>query len=173
MENEVLKAIRERRSIRRFADRPVSEEQLKAVLEAGTWAPTAFGKQDPWIVAVRNTEEKARLAAMNAAVAGTESDPYYGAPVIILVFASADSHNRDRDGSLVLGTMMLAAHSLGMGSCWINREDIMFDSEAGKQLMRSYGLPDGLAGVGAIALGYPAETKTGKPRKENYFRVIP
>lgn len=121
MDNEVLKAIRERRSLRRFKGEQVGDDTLKAVLEAGTWAPTAFGKQDPWIVAVQNEALRARLMAMNARVMGTESDPYYGAPTVVLVFASADSPNKDRDGSLVLGSMMVAAHSVGLASCWINR----------------------------------------------------
>ena len=114
MDNEVLKAIRERRSLRRFKGEQVGDDALKAVLEAGTWAPTAFGKQDPWIVAVQNEALRARLTAMNARVMGTESDPYYGAPTVVLVFASADSPNKDRDGSLVLGSMMVAAHSVGL-----------------------------------------------------------
>ena len=87
MDNEVLKAIRERRSLRRFKGEQVGDDALKAVLEAGTWAPTAFGKQDPWIVAVQNEALRARLTAMNARVMGTESDPYYGAPTVVLVFA--------------------------------------------------------------------------------------
>ena len=136
MDNEVLKAIRERRSLRRFKGEQVGDDALKAVLEAGTWAPTAFGKQDPWIVAVQNEALRARLTAMNARVMGTESDPYYGAPTVVLVFASADSPNKDRDGSLVLGSMMVAAHSVGLASCWINREDAMFATEEGKALMR-------------------------------------
>lgn len=173
MENEVLKAIRERRSLRRFKSEQIEDEALKAVLEAGTWAPTAFGKQDPWIVAVQNEDLRAQLTAMNARVMVADSDPYYGAPTVVLVFASEESPNRERDGSLVLGTMMVAAHSLGLASCWINREDAMFATEEGKELMRKFQLPDGLVGVGALALGYPgAEPKPAKPRKEDYYRIV-
>lgn len=173
MDNEVLEAIRERRSVRRYKAQQVDDAQLKAVLEAGTWAPTAFGKQDPWIVAVQDKALREQLTAMNAKVMGVESDPYYGAPTLVLVFASADSTNKDRDGALVLGSMMLAAHSVGLASCWINREDIMFASDEGKELMRQLGLPDGLVGVGALALGYAdAEPKAGKPRKQDYYRII-
>ena len=173
MDNEVLEAIRERRSVRRYKAQQVDDAQLKAVLEAGTWAPTAFGKQDPWIVAVQDKAIRERLTAMNAKVMGVESDPYYGAPTLVLVFASADSVNKDRDGALVLGSMMLAAHSVGLASCWINREDIMFASDEGKELMRQLGLPDGLVGVGALSLGYSdAEPKAGKPRKQDYYRII-
>lgn len=173
MDNEVLEAIRERRSVRRYKAQQVDDAQLKAVLEAGTWAPTAFGKQDPWIVAVQDKAIRERLTAMNAKVMGVESDPYYGAPTLVLVFASADSVNKDRDGALVLGSMMLAAHSVGLASCWINREDIMFASDEGKELMHQLGLPEGLVGVGALSLGYAyAEPKAGKPRKQDYYRIV-
>ena len=152
MNNEVLKAIRERRSIRRYKPEQVTDEELKTVLEAGTWAATGHGTQDPWIVAVQNKELMDRLVKMNAEIMGVESNPYYDAPTIVLVFASADNYNRERDGSLVLGNMMLAAHSIGLASCWINREDAMFASAEGKAIMAELGLPDGLVGIGALSL---------------------
>ena len=173
MENEVLKAIRERRSIRRFKPEQVTDEELKTVLEAGTWAPTGHGSQDPWIVAVQNEALRKRLTQLNAQMMGVSSDPYYGAPTLVLVFASKDNENNYRDGSLVLGNMMLAAHSIGLASCWINREDKMFETAEGKQIMKKLNLPDGLMGVGALSLGYAAsQPKTVKPRKEEYYRIV-
>ena len=174
MDNAVLKALRERRSIRRYKPEQITDEELQAVLEAGTWAPTGMGRQDPWIVAVQRPELVARLDAMNAAVWGREH-PFYGAPTIVLVFGSdpAAWANSTADGSLVLGNMMLAAHAVGLGSCWINREREMFATPEGKALMRELGLPDGLVGIGALALGYPASfPPTVKPRKPDYYRVI-
>lgn len=156
MDNEVLKAIRERRSIRRFKPEQVTDEELKTILEAGTWAPTGHGSQDPWIVAVQNEALRKRLTQLNAQMMGVSSDPYYGAPTLVLVFASKDNENNYRDGSLVLGNMMLAAHSIGLASCWINREDKMFETAEGKQIMKELNLPDGLMGVGALSLGYAA-----------------
>ena len=104
---------------------------------------------------------------------GVSSDPYYGAPTIVLVFAPQEWSNNVKDGSLVLGNMMLAAHSLGLGSCWINREEKMFESLEGQQLMLDWGLPEGLIGIGALALGYPSSyPKTIKPRKADYYRII-
>lgn len=173
MNNEVLKAIRERRSIRRYKPEQVTDEELKTVLEAGTWAATGHGTQDPWIVAVQNKELMSRLVKMNAEIMGVESNPYYDAPTIVLVFASADNYNRERDGSLVLGNMMLAAHSIGLASCWINREDAMFSSAEGKAIMAELGLPDGLVGIGALSLGYASlHPKTVKPRKEGYYKIL-
>ncbi|MDY6270134.1 MAG: nitroreductase [Prevotella sp.] len=173
MENEVLKAIRERRSIRRFKPEQVTDEELKTILEAGTWAPTGHGSQDPWIVAVQNEALRKRLTQLNAQMMGVSSDPYYGAPTLVLVFASKDNENNYRDGSLVLGNMMLAAHSIGLASCWINREDKMFETAEGKQIMKELNLPDGLMGVGALSLGYAAsQPHTVKPRKEEYYRIV-
>ena len=157
MDNEVLKAIRERRSIRRFLPKQISDEQLQAVLEAGTWAATGKGLQDPWIVAVQNKEQINELVKMNAEVMGVDSNPYYDAPTLVLVFASADWHNAERDGSLVLGNMMLAAHSIGLGSCWINREDAMFATERGKELMKQWELPDGLSRYRCPIVGIPCQ----------------
>ena len=135
MENEVLKASKERRSIRRYSC--------------------------------------AHLRKMNAEAMGVESDPYYGAPTIVIVLAREDDPNNIKDGSLILGNMMLAAHSIGLSSCWINREDVMFASEQGKQLMKDWNLPEGLIGVGALSLGYAsAHPHTVKPRKEDYYRII-
>ncbi|MBQ7422672.1 MAG: nitroreductase family protein [Prevotella sp.] len=173
MENEVLKAIRERRSIRRYKAEQITDNELKTVLEAGTWAATGHGTQDPWIVAVQKEDVLIQLRAMNAKEMGITGDPYYGAPTIVLVFASAGNYNKERDGSLVLGNMMLAAHSIGLASCWINREDAMFQTNEGKRLMSSFGLPEGLVGIGALALGYAsAHPHTVKSRKENYYRII-
>ena len=85
--NEVLKAIKERRSIRRFKAEQVKDEELNTVLEAGTWAPTGHGSQDPWIVAVQNPGQRATLSKANAEIMGTTSDPFYGAPTQVYVFA--------------------------------------------------------------------------------------
>ena len=173
MDNEVLKAIRERRSIRRFKPEQITDEELTAVLEAGTWAATGHGTQAPFIVAVQNPAQRDLLASLNAEIFGIDSDPYYGAPKLVLVFAPKDNDNNYRDGSLVLGNMMLAAHSIGLASCWINRVDRMSEREQCQQLMREWGLPEGLIGIGSLALGYASShPRTVKPRKDGYYRVI-
>lgn len=175
MDNEILKALRERRSVRQFKSEQISDEELQAVLEAGAYAPTAMGQQDPWIVAVQNPEIVAQLVKMNAKFLGMDGNPYYGAPTIVLVFGSRPDKwaNAVYDGSLVLGNMMNAAHAIGLGSCWIHREREMFDTDEGKALMRQFGLPDGLMGIGSIALGYAAaKPLPPKPRKEGYYRTI-
>jgi len=174
MDNEILKALRERRSIRRYKPEQIKDEELQAVLEAGTWAPTAKGMQDPWIVAVQRPDLVQRIDRLNGEVWG-HPQPFYGAPTIILVFGSDPAvwPNSVPDGSLVLGNMMLAAHAIGLGSCWINREREMFALPEGKELMREMGVPEDLMGIGALALGYPASyPHSVKERKANYFRII-
>lgn len=175
LDNAVLQAIKTRRSIRKYRPEQIKDEELQAVLEAGTFAPTGHNSQDPFIVAVQNPELISRLSAMNAEILGTESDPYYGAPVIVLVFAPLPETNPNsvKDGSLVLGNMMLAAHSVGLASCWINREQEMFSTEDGKMLMKEIGVPEGYMGIGALSLGYPAiPNPKALPRKENWYRII-
>ena len=173
MEKKFLEIIRTRRSYRSYKPEQITDEQLNAVLEAGTYAPTSRGLQSPFIVAIQNEELKARLAKMNAEIMGVTTNPYYDAPTYVLVFVPADAPNGIQDASLVMENMMLAAHAQGLGSCWIHREREMFATEEGKVLMQQWGLPEGLVGIGALALGYPdAEPSPAKPRKEGYTRVI-
>ena len=173
LENEVLKAIHERRSIRRFKPEQITDEELQTVLEAGTWAPTGHGTQAPYIVAVQNKEQVEKLSKINAEIMGVTSDTYYGAPTLVLVFAPKDNINNYRDGSLVLGTMMLAAHSIDLASCWINRVDNMSEREDVQAMMKEWGLPEDLIGIGSLALGYASShPKTVKARKDDYYRII-
>lgn len=173
MNNEVLECIRTRRSIRRYKNEQITDEDLNTVLEAGTWAPTSKGQQQPFIVAVQKPELIDKLVKMNAEIMGVTSNPYYDAPTIILVFAPIDYGKGLQDGSCILENMMLAAHSIGLGSCWINREIEMFETEEGKELMKEMNLPEGLMGIGALSVGYPASFPlTVKARKEDYCRII-
>ena len=168
MSNEVLKVIKERRSVRSYMSTPVDPQLLDQVLEAGTWAASAMNRQPARIVCVTNEEDRRQLSRMNAAVMGSDKDPYYGAPCIIIVLVDSASATGREDG--FLGNMMLAAHSLGLGSCWINREREMFATDEGKALLKKWGIEDDLTGVGALALGYPAVPQAeGKPRKSDYI----
>lgn len=173
IKNDTLEVICTRRSVRQYKAAPVEAEKLEAVLRAGTYAPTSRGQQSPFIVAVENEDMKKCLAQMNAKILGASFNPYYDAPVYVLVFAPADANNPVQDGSCVLENMMLAAHALGLATCWIHREKEMFATEEGKALMKEMGLPEGLMGIGALSLGYAdGPLPEAKPRKEHYYRVI-
>ena len=137
--NEVLKVLKERRSCRSYRPEQITDEELNAVLEAGTYAPTARGQQSPIIVAVQNPAVVEQLRKMNAAVLGTpEADPFYGAPTVLVVLAARDNTNRVYDGSCVMSNLMNAAKAVGLASCWVHRAKEVFDSEEGKALLRRF-----------------------------------
>lgn len=170
MSNEVLNTIKARRSVRAYKPDAVPTELLDAVLEAGTYAPTGGGRQSPTIIAVTSEKYRKLLAELNAEVMGKNTDPYYGAPVIILALAEGTASTFVEDGSCVLENMMLAAASLGLGSVWVHREREIFDSKIGKSLLCEWGLSETLRGVGSIALGYPAGAiGEAAKRKKNYI----
>lgn len=170
MTNETLDTIRSRRSCRSYLPTQITEEELSAVLEAGTYAASAMGRQSARILVVQDPADRALLTRMNAAVMGTDSDPMYGAPTILVVLADANARNAVQDGSLVMGNLMLAAASLGLGSCWINRAREMFDTPEGKALLRRWGVEGDWIGVGNCILGYPAaDPKPAAPRKPYYI----
>ena len=168
--NEVLRAMLNRRSVRSYKKDPIPREVLDQILEAGTYAATGMNRQSPIIVAVTNAELRDRLSAMNAKVMGREgSDPFYGAPVVLVVLADASVGTHVYDGSLVMGNLMLAAHTMGVGSCWIHRAREMFDTEEGKDILRSLGIDGNYVGIANCILGYPeGEIPEARPRKENY-----
>ena len=165
-----MKTIRLRKSIRAYKADAVPQELLHAICEAGTYAPTGGGRQSPTIIAVTSEKYRKELTKLNAEVIGKAIDPYYGAPVIILVLAEGAASTFTEDGSCVLENMMLAAASLGLGSVWVHREREIFDSPDGKKLLNEWGLPETLRGVGSIALGYPAvPAADAAKRKDNYI----
>ncbi len=159
-----------RRSVRKYSDRPVEDEKLDKVLTAGLYAPTGMNNQLPVLVAVRDKATRDKLSRMNAAVMGASGDPFYGAPCVIVVLSDPERMTWVEDGSLVLGNLMNAAHSLGLGSCWIHRAKECFDTPEGKALLRAWGVPESYRGVGNCILGYAAEEPEAKPRKSG--RII-
>ena len=172
--NETLKVLETRRSCRNFdKEKMISEEDIQAIVKAGTYAATGMGKQSPIIIAVTNKEVRDQLSAENAKIMGADMDPFYGAPVILVVLANKDVPTYKYDGSLVMGNLMNAAHSLGLGSCWIHRAKEIFDSEEGKALLKEWGIEGNYEGIGHVALGYAkGETREAMPRKEDYAVLI-
>ena len=169
---EMLDYIKSRRSIRKYSDKPLKEEDIKKICEAGSWAASAKGLQSPLIVAITNKELITKLSKMNAAIMDASFDPFFGAPCVIIVFADTNIGTYIYDGSLVMGNMMLEAHSLGLGSCWIHRAKQMFESEEGKELLKEFNIPEYYEGIANLIVGYPLEERIGKERKDNYFRYI-
>ena len=154
--NEVIEQIKSRRSIRKYSSRPVPQEILDQIIDAGRYAANGMGKQNTLILQVTNPKLRDEIARTNAAIGGwsEDFDPFYGAPVMLIVLAKKDWANRVYDGSLVMGNLMLAAHSLGIGSCWIHRAKEEFESDWGKALLKSLGIEEEYEGIGHCALGY-------------------
>ena len=168
--NEVIKALKERRSVRKFkADMP-KKEDLNQIIEAGLWAASGRGQQSPIIIAVTNKELRDRLSAANCKIGGWDEDfdPFYNAPVVLIVLADKSRPTYLYDGSLVMGELMLAAHSYGLGSCWIHRAKEEFETKEGKELLKSLGISGDYEGIGHCILGYPdGDIKDAAPRNPN------
>ena len=171
--SDVLETIKSRRSIRKYKSDMVPQDKLEKIIEAGTYAATGMGKQSPIIVAVTNKELRDKLSAMNAKIMGTNTDPFYGAPVVLIVLADKSRPTYLYDGSLVMGNLMLEAEAQGVGSCWIHRAKEEFESEEGKEILKSLGIEGDYEGIGHCVLGYAAaELPAAKPRKENYVYYV-
>lgn len=166
---ETLMDLKTRRSCRSYLPEQIKDEELNAVLEAGMYAPTGMGMQSPIMIVVQKPEVIKKLSEMNAAVMGITSDPFYGAPTVVIVLADRERPTYLEDGSLVLGNLMNAAHAVGLGSCWIHRAKEVFASEEGKALLKEWGVEGDYVGVGHCILGYAKEEAPAKPRKEDYI----
>ena len=168
--NEALQNLMTRRSIRSYQPKQVEKELLEQVLQAGIYAPTGGGRQTPVIVAVQDEKTVQQLSRMNAAIMGAKSDPFYGAPTVLVVLAERSRGTYLLDGASVITTLLNAAHAVGLGSCWIHRAKEEFESEEGKALLKQWGIEGDFEGVGHVILGYPAgDAPEPAPRKANYI----
>lgn len=171
--SETLETIKSRRSIRKYKEDSIPEDILNKIIEAGTYAPSGMGKQSAIILAVTNKEVRDKLSKINASIMGSTNDPFYGAPVILVVLADKSVRTHVYDGSLVMENLMLAAHDLGVGSCWIHRAKETFETEEGKELLQSLGIEGEYEGIGNCILGYPdGELPVAKQRKDNFVYYV-
>ena len=169
----VLRALKTRRSFRKYKSTPVPQELIDQVIEAGTYAASGKGYQ-PWkVIVVTNEKVKARIRYINAQImgAGEDADPFYGAPTLLIVLADPQIPTYLYDGALVMGNLLNAAQAVGVGSCYIFRAKEVFDSPEGKKLLKQWGLPERMVGVGNCILGYAAEDgiRPPLPRKQGYI----
>ncbi|MGN0880303.1 MAG: nitroreductase [Oligosphaeraceae bacterium] len=172
--NEALERLLDRRSVKAYRPDPVPQELLDEILAAGMNAPTGMNRQSPIILAVTDRKVRDELSRRNAAAMGMSGvDPFYGAPAVLVVLARKDVVTHVYDGSLVLGQMLVAAHSLGLGACWIHRAKEVFESSWGRELLRSLGVEGEYEGIGHCIVGYPdGPLPAARPRKENYVYYI-
>lgn len=167
--NEIIQNMITRRSIKKYKPDRVPREMLDQILKAGTYAACGMGRQSPIIIAVTDKTVRDELSALNAKIMGASGDPFYGAPAVLIVLADKSIPTHVYDGSLVMGNLMNAAHALGLGSCWIHRAKETFELPEGKALLNKLGITGDYEGIGNCIVGYPAEKKEAKPRKENYI----
>ncbi len=175
--NQTIKDLKERRSIRKFKDEQISDEDLKVILETGTYAPTGRSAQSPKIVVIQNPETIKEFSAWNRSFfpidVPEDMDPFYGAKTLLIVLANSEFPTYVEDGSSVLAVLVNAAHAVGVGSCWIHRARDEFASEKGKALLKKWGIPETYEGIGHVVLGYPdMEAPEPLPRKEDYIHFV-
>ena len=173
--NDIIKAMEERRSIRKFKPDMIPDEILNQIIEAGLYAPSGRGRQAPIVIAVTNKELRDKLSTVNGKIFGWKEgmDPFFGAPVILIVLSDKTADTYVYDGALTMGNMMNAAHSLGIGSCWIHRAREEFEMPEYKELLKSLGITGDYEGIGHCILGYPdGPAPKAVARKENRVYYI-
>jgi len=174
--SKVTENIKTRRSIRKFKSDMIPENILNQIIEAGTYAANGRNLQSPIIIAVTNKEMRDRISEKNCEIGGWQKgfDPFYNAPVILIVLADKSCRTGIYDGSLVMGNLMLAAHDAGIGSCWIHRAKEEFESDFGKEILKSLGIEGDYEGIGHCALGYAdmEENPPAPERKKNWVYYI-
>ena len=175
--NQTIEDLKSRRSIRKFKDEQISDEDLKTILEAGTYAPTGRGAQSPKIVVIQNPDTIKEFSAWNRSFfpvdVPEDMDPLYGAKTLLIVLANSEFPTYVEDGSSVLCVLVNAAHAVGVGSCWIHRARDEFASPKGKELLKEWRIPDTYEGIGHVVLGYPdMEAPEPLPRKEDYIHFV-
>lgn len=167
--NTTMEDLMTRRSVRKYTDQMPPKEIIEEICKAGTFAPTGKNSQSPIIIAVTNKEMRDRMSKLNAQVMGVDNDPFYGAPVVLVVLADSTHFTYLEDGSLVMGNLLNAAHAKGLGSCWIHRAKEVFASEEGKQILKELGIEGNYVGIGNCILGYvDGDYPEAKPRKDNW-----
>ena len=173
--NELIESMVSRRSVRNYKSDMLPKEIINEIIKGGTYAPTGRGMQSPIIIAVTNKEVRDKLSKINAKILGKSEDfdPFYNAPVVLIVLADKSKPTYIYDGSLVMGNLMLSAHSLGIGSCWIHRAKETFETQEGKEILKSLGIQGDYEGIGNCVIGYSNEPfREAPPRKENYVYYI-
>ena len=168
--NETINTIISRRSIKAYTDQMVSDHLLNEITSAATYSASGMNKQAAMMVVVKDKALRDKLSKLNASILGTDKDPFYNAPIVIVVLADSNVRTYVEDGSLVMGNLMNASFSVGVSSCWIHRAKEMFETEEGKQLLKEWNIPESYKGIGNCILGYPVDKtdKVPSPRKENY-----
>ena len=176
--NETLETIKQRRSIRRFTDRPIDMEDLETILEAGAYAPNGMHYETWHLTAVQNPELLCELNEKIKGAFGKSEDPllkersvsktyccYYHAPALVIVSNTPDQWWAAMDCACANENMFLAARSLGIGSCWINQLGTTCNDPEVRAFLTKLGVPENHQVYGCAALGYADDTLELKEKK--------
>lgn len=170
---EAYQMMLERRSIRQYKPDMIPRDVLDRIIKAGTFAPSGMNRQSAIIIAVTDKTVRDRLSRLNASIMNRDGDPFYGAPVVLIVLADKNVPTYIYDGSLVMGNLMNAAYAEGVGSCWIHRAKQEFETEEGKKLLKDLGISGDYEGIGHCILGYAdVEHPQPRERKEDYVYYV-
>lgn len=170
---DILDIITSRRSVKSYLPEMPKTEDIEKIVTAGSFAPTGKNMQSPIILAIANKEVRDQLSKINAELRGIDFDPFYGAPVVLAVLAKSDWFTHIYDGSCVMENMLLEAHSLELGACWIHNAKQVFETPYGKNLLKSLDITEEYEGIGFCIVGYPKVKPEGTlPRKENYVYFV-
>ena len=165
--DKAIQALKERRSVRKYKADMVPKELIEEIMETGLYAANGMGQQQPIVIAVTNRSLRDELSKLNCRIGGWPEgfDPFYGAPVVLIVLAPKAWPQRVYDGSLMMGQLMMAAHAVGLGSCWIHRAKEEFELEEGKEILKKLGIEGEYEGIGHCIVGYPDQIPVAAPRK--------
>lgn len=171
--NEVCQTIVNRRSIRRYLPQPVADDILQQILDAGRFAPSGRNEQAWYFIAIQNQAIIQEMRAACTQLLGSTADPLYGAPAVILIFAKNGAIDPIQDTSAAMENILLAAASLGIGSCWIDAPKNLLESPEGPAWMQKLKVPEGFTIQTSCLMGYSdGPAPVALPRKENTFAII-
>ena len=171
---EALECMLTRKSVKKYKSDPVPKELLEKIIQAGLNAPSGLNKQAAVILAVTDRQVRDELSKLNA---GKDpffrADPFYGAPVVLVVLADKSVPTYLYDGSLVMENLQLAAHALGLGACWIHTAKQVSETEAGKKILEVANINGEYEGIGFCVLGIPDDIPQKElQRKSNYVYYL-
>jgi len=169
---EAMKNLLERRSVRAYTNEAPSHDQLEQIMQAAVYAPSAMGQQSWHFLVIESPTAMQKVEALLAKALGRPDYHFYGAPAIILAAGPRDNRNAMADCAVALENIFLAAHSLGLGTCWINQfRDAWDDRELAAELTR-LGLPEGYVVYGASIVGHPVSVGQPKPRRQGLVTYV-
>lgn len=171
LNNETIKALMERRSVKKYKSEQIKDEELATIIEAARYTASGHNYQPVKVVVVQDKATRGRLSQINARILGASIDPFYNAPTVVVVLADRSSPTHVEDGALVLGNLMNAAHAIGVDSCWINRARETFETKEGKAFLKEWGIQGDYAGIGNCILGYREGEYPKAPARRGEFVV--